>query len=90
MLIPLFLEECQLRMHVDHVENILCDRYFVEFSYEPICNYYERGKYGCINFHVTKLPLIMLRFVGGWVRHMPKDGLSWWERVERRRCPEAG
>ena len=26
--------------------------------------------------------------VGGWVRHMPKDGLSWWGRVERRRCPE--
>ena len=28
--------------------------------------------------------------VGGWVRHMPMDGLSWWERVERRRCLEAG
>ena len=28
--------------------------------------------------------------VGGWVRHMPKDGLSWWERVERRWCPKAG
>ena len=28
--------------------------------------------------------------VGGWVRHMPKDGLSWWERVERRQCLEPG
>ena len=28
--------------------------------------------------------------VGGWVQHMPRDGLSWWERVERRQCPEAG
>ena len=27
---PTILEECQLRMHVDHVENMLCDRYFVE------------------------------------------------------------
>ena len=28
--------------------------------------------------------------VGGWVRHMPKDGLSWWGRVEHRRCLETG
>ena len=27
--------------------------------------------------------------VGGWVQHMPKDGLSWWERVERPRCLES-
>ena len=31
-----------------------------------------------------------MNIVGGWIRHMPKDGLSWWERVERRRCLEAG
>ena len=37
------LEECQLRMHVDRVENILCDSYFFEFAYDPTCNYYERG-----------------------------------------------
>ena len=60
---PTILEECQLRMHVDRVENILCDRYFVEFSYDSTCNYYERGKYGCRNFHVTKLPLVMLRLL---------------------------
>ena len=57
------LEECQLRMHVHRVENMLCDSYFVEFSYNPTCNYYERGKYGCRNFHVAKLPLVMLRFL---------------------------
>ena len=60
---PTILEECQLRMHVDHVENILYDSYFVEFSYDPTCNYYERGKYGCRNFNVTKLPLVMLRLL---------------------------
>ena len=38
---PTIMEECQLCMHVDHVENILCDRYFVEFSYDPTCNYFE-------------------------------------------------
>ena len=60
---PTILEECQLCMHVDRVENILCDSYFVEFSYDPTCNYYERGKYDCRNFHVTKLPLVMLRLL---------------------------
>ncbi len=60
---PTILEECQLCMHVDRVENILCDSYFVEFSYDPTCNYYERGKYGCRNLHVTKLPLVMLRLL---------------------------
>ena len=60
---PTILEECQLCMHVDRVENILCDSYFVEFSYDPSCNYYEIGKYGGINFHVTKLPLVMLRLL---------------------------
>ena len=57
------MEECQLCLHVDRVENILCDSYFVEFAYDPECNYYERGKYGCRNLHVTKLPLVMLRLL---------------------------
>ena len=60
---PTMLEEFQLCMHVDRVENILCDSYFVEFAYDPTCNYYERGKYGGRNFHVTKLPLVMLRLL---------------------------
>ena len=60
---PTILEECQLRMHVDHVENMLCDSYFVEFAYDPTCNYYERGKYGLRNFYLTKLPLVMLRLL---------------------------
>src|SRR6266511_1236937 len=60
---PTILEECQLCMHVDHVENMLCDSYIVEFEYDPTCNYYERVKYGCRNFHVTKLPLVMLRLL---------------------------
>ena len=55
------LEECQLCMYVDHEEKFLCHSYIVEFDYDPTCNYYERGKYGCRNFHVTKLPLVMLR-----------------------------
>ena len=32
---PTILEECLLCMHVDRVEYILSDSYFVEFSYDP-------------------------------------------------------
>ena len=60
---PTILEEYQLCIHEDHVGNMLCDSYIVEFDYDPTCNYYERGKYGCRNFHVTKLPLVMLRLL---------------------------
>ena len=60
---PTISEECQLCMHVGHIENMLCDSYIVEFAYDPTCNYYERGKYGGRNFHVTKLPLVMLRLL---------------------------
>ena len=60
---PTVLEECQLRMHVDRVENMLCDSYIVEFAYDPTFKYYERVKYGCINSHVTKFPLVMLRLL---------------------------
>ena len=60
---PTILEECQLCMHVDHVEIILCHIYIVELAYDPTCNYYEKGKYDCRNFHVTKLPLVMLRLL---------------------------
>ena len=60
---PTILEECQLCMHMDHEENILFDSYIVEFDYDPTGNYYERGKYGCRNLHVTKLPLFMLRLL---------------------------
>ena len=60
---PTILEECQLGMYVDHVENMFCDSYFVEFAYDPTCNYYERGKYGRRNFYLIKLPLVMLRLL---------------------------
>ena len=60
---PTILDECQLCMHVDHEENILCESYIVEFDYDPTYNYYERGKYGRKFFHDNKLPLVMLRLL---------------------------
>jgi hypothetical protein len=74
---PTILEECQLCMHVDHVENMLCDSYIVEFEYDPTCNYYERGKYGYRNFHV-QLPLLkfkLLKFCSSFM-HMLDISLS--------------
>ena len=60
---PTILEECQLCIHVDRVKHMFCDSYIVEFAYDPTCNYYERGKYGCRNFCDIKLPLVMLRLL---------------------------
>ena len=57
---PTILEDSKTFMHVDHEEKILYDSYIIEFDYDPTCNYYETGKYGCKKFHVTKLPLVML------------------------------
>ena len=48
---------------MDRAKHMFCDSYIVEFAFDPICNYYERGKYGCRNLHVTKLPLVMLRLL---------------------------
>ena len=60
---PTILEDYKFLMHVDHRENIVYDSYIVEFDYDPTYNYYERGKYGCRNLHVTKLPLVMLKLL---------------------------
>jgi hypothetical protein len=38
-----------------------CDIYVVEFVHDATENYYERGKYGCWNSHVTKTPLFILK-----------------------------
>ena len=46
---------------VDHKKHALCDSYVVEFVYDAIENYYERGKDGFKSFHVTKIPLFMLK-----------------------------
>ena len=60
---PTILKECQPCIHVDLVNTMFCDSYIVDFSYDPTCNYYERGKYGCRNFYVTKFPLVMFRLL---------------------------
>ena len=48
-------------MLVDHEKHALCDGYVVEFVHDATENYYERGEYGCRNFHGIKTPLYMLK-----------------------------
>ena len=60
---PTILEDDKICMHVDHEDKVLGDSYIIKFDYDPTCNYYERGKYGYRNLHVTKLPLFMLKLL---------------------------
>ena len=60
---PTILEDHKTFVHVDREEKNLYDTYIIEIDYDPTYNYDERGKYGCRNFHVTKLPLVMLRLL---------------------------
>ena len=47
-------------MHMDHDKNVSCDGYIVDFINDATESYYEREKYGCKSFQVTKTPLFML------------------------------
>ena len=52
-------------------KHALCDSYIVEFIHEATENYYERVKYGCRNFHVTKMPLYVLKFLKLYLFYLP-------------------
>ena len=58
---PTILEISRNYVLVDHENNALCDSYIVDFVHDATEDYYEIGKYGCRNFHVTKTPLFMLK-----------------------------
>ena len=46
---------------LDHDKHVLCDSYVIEFVHDATGNYYDRGKYGCRNFHVIKMPLFNMQ-----------------------------
>ena len=60
---PTNFEMDQNYVLVDHEKLVLSDRYIVEFVHDATENYYERGKYGCRNSHVTKTPIFMLFYL---------------------------
>jgi hypothetical protein len=48
-----------------------CDIYIAEFVHDATENYYERGKYGCWNSHVTKTPLFILKVLKLLLFYLP-------------------
>ena len=58
---PTILEDYKICLHVDHGENISYNSYIVEFENDLTCNYFERGKHGYTNFHITHISLVMLK-----------------------------
>ena len=57
-------------MFVDHEKHALCDSYIVEFVHDATESYFERGKYGCKSFQVTKPPLLMLKVLKLYLFHL--------------------
>src|ERR1041384_7867079 len=73
---------CIYRMFLNHVEKItcvlvyheqhaLCDSYILGVVHDTTENYFERGKFGCRNLHVTKTPLFMLKVLKMFLFHLP-------------------
>ena len=68
---PTIFELDKSYVFVDHEKHALSDSYIVEFVHNATENYYERGKCGCRNFHVTKIPLFVLKVLKLFLLHLP-------------------
>ena len=58
-------------MLIGHEQHDLCDSYILDVVHDATKNYFERGKFGCRNFHVTKTPLFWLRVLKLFLSHLP-------------------
>ena len=67
---PIIFELDKSYVFVDHEKHALSDSYIVEFVHDATENYYERGKCGCRNFHVTKIPLFVLKVLKLFLLHL--------------------
>src|ERR1044071_9509399 len=54
-----------------HEQHDLCDSYILDVVHDTTENYFERGKFGCRNFHITKTPLFMLKVLKLFLFHLP-------------------
>ena len=68
---PIILELDKSYVFVEHEKHALSDSYIVEFVHDATENYYERGKYGCWNSHVTKKPLFILKVLKLLLFYLP-------------------
>src|SRR3954464_7127432 len=56
---------------VGHEKHDLCDSYILDVVHDATENYFESGKFGCRNFHVTKTPLFMLKVLKLFSFYLP-------------------
>ena len=56
---------------VGHEQHDLCDSYILDVVHDATKNYFERGKFGCRNFNVTKTPLFWLKVLKLFLFHLP-------------------
>ena len=70
LMTPLFFSLIKNYVFVDHEKHALCDSYIVEFVHDATESYYEREKYGCKSFQVTKTPLFMLKVLKLYLFHL--------------------
>src|SRR4051812_11224268 len=59
------------RVLVGREQHDLCDSYILDVVHDATENYFERGKFGCRNFHVTKTPLLLLKLLKLFLFHLP-------------------
>src|SRR4051812_31543548 len=62
--------ENNTRVLVGHEQHDLCDSYILDVVHDATENYFERGKFGCRNFHVTKTPLFWLKALKLFLFHL--------------------
>ena len=58
-------------LKIGHEQHALCDSYILDVVHDATENYFERGKFGCRNFHVTKTPLFMMKVLKLLLFHLP-------------------
>src|ERR1041385_1522239 len=63
--------EKNTRVLVGHELHDLRDSYILDVVHDTTENYFERGKFGCRNFHVTKTPLSKLKLSKLFLLHLP-------------------
>ena len=68
---PTIFELGKNYVFVDHEKHALSDGYIVEFVHDATVNYYERGKYGCRNFYVAKIPLFNMQVLKLLLFYLP-------------------
>ena len=63
--------ENNTRVLVGYEQHDLCDSYILDVLHDATENYFERGKFGCRNFHVTKTPILWLKVLKLFFLHLP-------------------